>query len=86
MHATVLRSIRNVQRLAGSPCTSCSLIETVYRVLQLKYKVFTIPNMFELIHTKGVMKIYKMLWKIYKMLRKKATYSLRVTTLYYLHH
>jgi len=42
--------------------------------------------MFELIHTKGVMKIYKMLRKIYKMLRKKATYSLRVNTLYYLHH
>jgi len=37
--------------------------------------VFRIPNMFELIHTKGVMKIYE-------MLRKKATCSLRGNTLY----
>jgi len=77
MHATVLRSIRDVQRLSVSPCTSRKLIETVCRVVELKYTtlVFTIPNMFQWIHTKGVMKIYE-------MLRKKATCSLRVNTLY----
>jgi len=33
MHATMLRSISDVQRLAGRPYTSCNLFETVYRVV-----------------------------------------------------
>jgi hypothetical protein len=59
MNATILRSIRHVQRLAANPCNSCNLIETEYRVFSLKNMtlVFTIPNMFEWIHTKGVMKV-----------------------------
>ena len=48
MHATILRSIRDVQRLTGNPYTSCNLIETVHTVVSLKYVtlVFTIPSMF----------------------------------------
>jgi len=48
----------------------CSLF-TIYIHL-----VFTIPNMFEWVYVRGAVKIYK-------MLRKKATSSLRVRTLYY---
>jgi hypothetical protein len=45
----------DVQRLAGNPSISCYLIETVYRIVSLKYitLLFTIPNMFEWIHTEG---------------------------------
>jgi len=32
LHATIIRSMRSVQRLAGNHCISCYLIETVYRV------------------------------------------------------
>jgi hypothetical protein len=77
MHGTILRSIRDVQRLAGRPYTFCNLIETVYRVAELKHLtlMYITSNMFESIHTKGVMKIYE-------MVRKKDTCSLRVNTLY----
>jgi len=58
MYATILRSIRDVQRLAGSPCISCNLIGIIYIVVELKHinLVFTIPNMFESSHTNGVIK------------------------------
>jgi len=48
MHATILRCIRDVQRLTGNPCTSCDLFETVHEVVELKYitLVFTIRNMY----------------------------------------
>jgi hypothetical protein len=32
LHATILRSMRGVKRLAGNHCISWYLIETVYRV------------------------------------------------------
>ena len=32
LHARILRLMRDVQRLAGNRCTSCYLIETVYRL------------------------------------------------------
>jgi len=59
MYATILRSIRDVQRLPGSPCISRKLIGIIYTVVKLKHinLVFTIPNMFESSHTNGVMKI-----------------------------
>ena len=77
MHATILRLIRDVQCLAGRPYTFCNLIETVYRVAELKHMtlMYIISNMFESTDTKGIMKIYE-------MLRKKATCSLWVYTLY----
>jgi len=55
MHATILRWIRDVQRLAGSPCISCNLIEIVNTVVELKHinLLFTIPNMFESSHKTG---------------------------------
>ena len=33
LHARILRFMRDVQRLARNPCTSCYLIETVQRVV-----------------------------------------------------
>ena len=33
LHARILRLKSDVQRLAENPCTSCYLIETVYRVV-----------------------------------------------------
>jgi hypothetical protein len=46
--------MRDVQRLAGNPSTSCYLIETVQSGL-IKTHNFSgnIHNMFEWIHTKG---------------------------------
>jgi len=43
MHATILRSIRDVQRLAGNPYTSCNLIETVQSSL-IKIHNFSVHN------------------------------------------
>ena len=38
MHATILRPIRDVHRLAGNPCTASNLIE--HRILRSVIKLY----------------------------------------------